>query len=152
MRNVPTLQELERFLAQLGPLGGGFTGAPVPEILAWEPEGMTLRLSYTLPGWMVNPGGMVHGGLITTLIDSAFGMLTCCAAGGAICPTISLTTNYLSSVTPEHPLIIEATIDRFGRSTAHLSAKCWQKDKLTNTASAVFSTASPRGTVPNQSE
>ena len=152
MKNFPTVGTLEAFLHRLGPLGGGFTGAPVPTILSCDGQRQTIRLSYDLPEWMVNPGGMVHGGLITTHIDSAFGMLVCCANGGVICPTMSLTVNFLSSASTKHPLIIEAEIDRIGRVAAHLSARCWQEEKLTATATGVFSTASPRGFVPEHPE
>ena len=148
MKTLLTKEALEGFLSKLGPLADGFEGAPVPTLLSCNSEEMTIRLSYDLADWMVNPWGVVHGGLITTLMDSAFGMLACCANGGVICPTISLTSQFLSSVTTEYPLIIEAKVERFGRIVAHLSAKCWQNGKLTNTATGVFSTASPRGTIP----
>lgn len=147
MKTRLTKEVLEGFLSKLGPLAGGFGGAPVPTLLSCDSEAMSIRLSYDLADWMVNPWGVVHGGLITTLVDSAFGMLACCANGGTICPTISLTSNFLSSVTTKYPVIIEAKVDRFGRVAAHLSAECWQNGKLTNTASGVFSTASPRGTI-----
>lgn len=143
-----TRSALEQFLAQFGPAAGGFTGAPVPQLLDCDLKGPSLRLAYEVPAWMVNPWGVVHGGLTTALIDSTFGLLAGWANGGVICPTVSLTTNYLRSVKAGQ-LIIEARVERFGRVAAHLSAKCFQNGQLTTTASGVFSTDSPREAVWN---
>lgn len=149
MRPAPSREQLEVFLSRPGPLAGGFTYAPVPTLLECDTETLTIRLSYDLPDWMLNPWKVVHGGLTTALIDSAFGMTACWANGGVICPTVSMSTNYLSPVYTHAPLIMEVKIDRFGSVAAHLSARCWQEGKLTTTASGVFATASPRGRLPD---
>ncbi|MBQ3089604.1 MAG: PaaI family thioesterase [Oscillospiraceae bacterium] len=150
MRAKPTREALEAFFARSGELAGGFTGAPVPTLIECDPEAERIVLSYDIPDWMLNPWKVMHGGLTTTLMDSAFGLLASWCNGGVMCPTVSMTTNYLRPVHAGAPLIVEARVERFGRVNAHLSASCWQNEKLTTTATGVFSTASPRGTLLEQ--
>lgn len=54
----------------------------------------------------LNPAGVVHGGLLATLMDHALSTLAWEAAGGAPCVTVQLDTHFLASVPPG--VLIEA--------------------------------------------
>lgn len=54
----------------------------------------------------LNPAGLVHGGLLATLIDHALSTLAWEAAGRAPCVTVQLDTHFLASVPPG--VLIEA--------------------------------------------
>jgi uncharacterized protein (TIGR00369 family) len=65
------------------------------------PTGLTLRLPYS--GHIVgNPEtGVIHGGALTTLMDTTCGIATVCVlAEFEICPTIDLRIDYMRSAKP----------------------------------------------------
>lgn len=135
---------LRRYLEGDGTRTGGFAGAPVPRLAEADPAGPSLALLYDVPEWMVNPWGVVHGGLTAALMDTAMGILTCWAADGAICPTVSMQTNFLHPVRAGQALRVEVTMEHFGGATACVSARCLQNGRVTTTASGIYSTATPR--------
>lgn len=65
----------------------------------------------------LNPAGVVHGGLLATLIDHALSVIAWQAAGRAPCVTVQLDTHFLGSVSPG--VLIEAR-GRVVRRTKHL--------------------------------
>lgn len=143
MRGLDTAA-LRRYLEGNGAQTGGFAGAPVPRLAEANPDGPSLALLYDVPEWMVNPWGVVHGGLTGALMDTAMGILTSWAAGGAICPTVSMQVNFLHPVLAGRELRVEVTMEHFGSATACVSARCVQNGRVTTTASGICSTATPR--------
>ena len=60
-----------------------------PTLIACSAEEQTLELSFHVRGWMCNPKGTLHGGMMATMMDMTMGMHT------RYCPK----TNTLSTVT-----------------------------------------------------
>ncbi|VVO14215.1 PaaI family thioesterase [Pseudomonas fluorescens] len=74
-------------------LGIGVSGAST--------DGITLRLPYS-PHIVGNPlTGVIHGGAITSLMDTACGMATLCVlAEFEVCPTLDLRIDYMHPAEP----------------------------------------------------
>jgi uncharacterized protein (TIGR00369 family) len=71
------------------------------QIHAALPTGLTLRLPYS-EQIVGNPEtGVIHGGALTTLMDTTCGIATVCVlAEFEICPTIDLRIDYMRSAAP----------------------------------------------------
>ena len=55
---------------------------------------MSLEMGFPAQSWEENPGGVIHGGAMASMIDTCSGVL-CGALAGRLTPTISLQLNYL---------------------------------------------------------
>lgn len=66
-----------------------------------SPTGLTLRLPYS-PQIIGNPDtGVIHGGAITTLMDTTCGISTVCVLDDfEICPTLDLRIDYMHPAQP----------------------------------------------------
>ncbi|WP_442108830.1 PaaI family thioesterase [Pseudomonas sp. NUPR-001] len=107
MKNTPLKAMAERFLSAL----------PHCQVLQMrvehaDAEGMTLVLPYS-PKIVGNPQtGAIHGGALTTLMDTTCGMATLCAlAEFEVCPTLDLRIDYM------HPA--KAGQDIYGRAECY---------------------------------
>ena len=107
MSDNPVLERAERFLSALRHcqvLG--------MSVHAAKPEGLTLRLPYSTQ-IIGNPEtGVIHGGAITTLMDTTCGMATLCVLPRfEVCPTLDLRIDYM------HPA--EAGKDIYGHAQCY---------------------------------
>jgi uncharacterized protein (TIGR00369 family) len=96
MSTTPVLERAERFLSVLRHcqvLGMSVHSA--------DPQGLTLRLPYS-PQIVGNPEtGVIHGGAITTLMDTTCGISTVCVLPEfEICPTLDLRIDYMRPAEP----------------------------------------------------
>jgi uncharacterized protein (TIGR00369 family) len=71
------------------------------EVRSASTDGITLSLPYS-PQIVGNPEtGVIHGGALTSLMDSACGMATLCALPEfEVCPTLDLRIDYMRSAEP----------------------------------------------------
>jgi len=99
------------------------------EFVDAEPGAAILRLPYDarLAG---NPDtGTVHGGVITSLIDSAGGLAVFCALPEIeTIATLDLRIDYMKPATPEHALIARADCYKRTRSIAFVRALAYHDD------------------------
>jgi uncharacterized protein (TIGR00369 family) len=66
-------------------------------------KGLTLRLPYSEKIVSNLESGLVHGGAITTLMDTTCGISTACALPELeICPTLDLRIDYMHPAEPNH--------------------------------------------------
>lgn len=96
MSENPILERAQRFLTALRHcqvLGIRVQGA--------APGGLTLRLPYA-PQIVGNPDtGVIHGGALTTLMDTTCGISTVCVLPEfEICPTLDLRIDYMHPAEP----------------------------------------------------
>jgi uncharacterized protein (TIGR00369 family) len=83
-----------------------------------------------------NLGGIVHGGVLSALLDFALGSaVVTTLKDGEWCATQSLTTDYLRPADPGETLIARARVDRRGRLAAFPSGE------ITNGAGEVVARA-----------
>jgi acyl-CoA thioesterase len=94
------------------------------------------RMRLTVDPTWNNPNGVLHGGVIYTLIDySMGGAVKGSLPEGEYCATIQVQVNYLSSVR-EGTLWVDTTVVKQGRNIAFTESKVWDNGaRLVATAS-----------------
>ncbi len=73
-----------------------------------------------------NPFGFIHGGAISTLIDTAGGIV-CWTVGCTVC-TLDLDTSYMKNVTKGHTIFAEAQIIRQTRHVIFVEVKVFSDE------------------------
>jgi len=96
-----------------------------------------IELVHTVTAWELNVAGNLHGGIISTIMDSCMGMLCKAYTGARFTPTISLTVNFLRGVTEGQTLHIAAEMTHAGGRILQLSASCWTEDPAAPNATAM---------------
>ena len=94
------------------------------------------RLRLTVDPTWHNPNGVLHGGVVYTLIDSGMaGAVKPGLAEGERCATIQAQVQYLASV-KEGTLWVDTTVVKQGRNIAFTESKVWDNGaRLVATAS-----------------
>lgn len=86
----------------------------------------------------LNPNGVVHGGVIFTLVDTAMGAATMSLLDpDKACASIDVTIRFLRPVT-SGTLTVEATVLRPGRRVMQLQARVTVDGKLVATGDGAF--------------
>ncbi len=92
------------------------------------------RLSLVLEARHTNPNGVMHGGVITTMMDSALG-----AALGALRgekarrdphATVEMNTSFLAGARPGDRIVVEGRVLRMGKTIAFGEAEARRGDEL----------------------
>lgn len=102
----------------------------------------SLVLGYETKPWMANIWGVVHGGVVASLVDSCMG-ITCGLMCRLITPTISMTVNYARPVPLNASIVVCTRTVRCGATSGQMSAEVYlagQPDKLLVTASGAYCT------------
>ncbi|WP_369987302.1 PaaI family thioesterase [Pseudomonas xanthosomatis] len=94
-----------------------------------DAEGMTLILPWS-PAIVGNPQtGAVHGGALTTLMDTTCGMATLCALPQfEVCPTLDLRIDYMHPAEPDQPIYGHAQCYRVTRDVIFTRGSAYQGD------------------------
>jgi len=92
---------------------------------------------HTVTAWELNVAGNMHGGIISTLMDSTMGLLSKAYTGARFTPTISLTVNFLRGVSEGETLHIVAEMTHAGGRILQLSAACYTDDPAAPNATAM---------------
>lgn len=111
-------------------------------------DGLTgsVLFSYETRPWMANVLGIVHGGIIATLLDSCMG-LTCAVHIRGITPTVTMTVNYLRPLPLSGAVHVRTRLNHLGRTTAQAMAEIFFPDRPDDplvTATGVYSTAAAK--------
>jgi uncharacterized protein (TIGR00369 family) len=95
-----------------------------------DPQGATASLPYR-PEWLGDTErGLIHTGIITTLVDTVSGLAALAAAGRfEPMPTLDLRMDYLRPALPDKALHARAECYRLTRSIAFVRARAWQDDE-----------------------
>lgn len=99
------------------------------QVLAAKREGLTLRLPYSAQ-IVGNPEtGVIHGGAITTLMDTACGISTVCVlADFEICPTLDLRIDYMRPAEPHQDVFGFAECYRVTENVIFTRGYAYQED------------------------
>ena len=87
-----------------------------------------VRLALVIEGRHTNPNGVMHGGVITTLMDEALGAVIASVRGldvmaAAPHATVDMNVSFLSSARPGDDLVVEGRVLKMGRSVAFAEAE-----------------------------
>ncbi len=92
------------------------------------------RLSLTLEPRHTNPNGVMHGGVITTMMDSALGAalgaLRGEEAGRSPHATVEMNASFLEGARPGDKIVVEGRVLRLGKSIAFGEAEARKGDEL----------------------
>lgn len=73
--------------------------------------------------------GSLHGGVITTLLDTTMGFSVATSVNElTICPTLDLRIDYMSASAPGEPVFAEAEVYRSTRHVVFVRGKAYQND------------------------
>ncbi|MEG2203836.1 MAG: PaaI family thioesterase, partial [Oscillospiraceae bacterium] len=105
---------------------------------SWEERSLTL--AFPVEWWMLNPFEGMHGGLICTAFDIAFGTLSLTLSGMKQCPTAQLDVSFLQAVGLGDRLLVRVKANHMGRSLGNLTGEAIsaKTGKVCATASTVF--------------
>lgn len=118
-----------------------------PEFVSCSPDGRTVTVRYKLKPEMRNPMGWLHGGVTSTMIDMGMGLLAFYCSQ-SVCPTSSMTVNYLKPNRIGGYLVVRSSVKHLGRHMVYMSAECWMEDdpdKLTATATGTYAVITHTG-------
>lgn len=109
------------------------------EIVECDYATQTLTLRFETTDWMMNPGGVVHGGMLCTMFDITMG-ITSLALSGTFTPTVNLSLSFLSPAPNKDHLLITARATRVGKTFVQLTAEGFSEKTRTlcATATAIF--------------
>lgn len=132
---------IERFRETLAREDAGrINGMMGTTLVDCDYEKMTLTYAFEVNDWMLNPTGSLHGGLLATAFDIAFGSLSVVLSDLKRCPTISLNCNFTRPIMEGDTLIVTATCVSAGKSICHHIGTATSKKtgKVIGTATGAF--------------
>lgn len=120
---------------------GAVLGMLQRSLCAVDADAGTVTYRFLPQPWMRNPVGVIHGGILATMLDNAMGMTASACSGGGMTPTVELQVSYLAPAVVDKPVLVRVTLRRAGRSMMRLTAELWQEggaDALAATATGTF--------------
>ena len=111
-----------------------------PFVIDVDEDGMTSVLGFPCMEWEQNPNGVIHGGIMATMIDTAIG-LTTIAVTETLTPTINLQISYLRPCPADGTVAIRSHITMLGGSVIHTRAEAYdtrEPEKLVATAEGAY--------------
>ena len=95
-----------------------------------EPGRIVLKIPYS-PEIVGNPdSGVIHGGVLTTLMDTACGFAAISALQeAAIAPTLDLRIDYMRPAIPEQPVFAQAEVYRTTRNVLFARGTAFQNER-----------------------
>lgn len=102
-----------------------------------EPDG-TGKGRLTVSEYHLNPNGVVHGGALFTLVDTAMGAaLMQCLDGHEICATLQISMNFLKPVVGG-VVECQVMVINKGRRFSNVRGELYVQEKLVGTADGNF--------------
>ena len=88
----------------------------------------------------INLSGIVHGGVLMTLLDRTVGINCRATAPGVRMATATLTVNFLRQVQIGDFITLTCQLTKKGRKAVFANAEAWVDDKLVATATGICMT------------
>ena len=127
-------------------LGGGFVGHIGPVYEKILPDDGGAHLAIRVLDHHVNPAGMVHGGMMATLMDVGIAYNASNADGsGTFFVTMGLSLNYLASARLGDWIETRAHVSRRGRTVLYGTGEIWCGERLLMTGSGIYTPLKSQG-------
>lgn len=89
-----------------------------------------LRVAYTIREEMVNPMGLLHGGIAATMLDEVAGANTYFLGREYAYVTVNLNCDYLHAAKVGETIIAESTVIRAGNNVVHCECQLLNEEGL----------------------
>ena len=100
----------------------------IPSLLSYDEATMTMELAFDTLPWMAIPNGVVHGGIVASMIDNAMGMVSFIQKEFPN-PTVSMNVNYIRPVPVNTTVVVRTRVLSYGKSSAHITAELFHPDR-----------------------
>jgi uncharacterized protein (TIGR00369 family) len=104
---------------------GALTTMLKPRFESFDLKKLTLTCSFLTEDWSRNPNGVVHGGIIASMLDTVMGTLSTWNSGTVPTPTVMLQVSYIRPVPLNTRVYIRAHITNTGRTLSHTTGDAW---------------------------
>jgi uncharacterized protein (TIGR00369 family) len=106
------------------------------EIIAYDPETRSIRLSFQGRPEFANPIGNVQGGFLSAMLDDAMGLASACELGeGEFAPTLGLSVQFHRPAAIG-PLVGIGRVVTRGSTVCQLAGELFQNDRMVASATA----------------
>ncbi|WP_426348004.1 PaaI family thioesterase [Alloiococcus sp. CFN-8] len=139
----------EEFLGRIGSieeriresLKGALVEDLIPTLISCDFEKGIAEFKFFVKDNMRNSMGIVHGGIISTLLDNAMGMTTSSLINKGWTPTVNLQVSFLKPVKPQGVIHISVKVISSGRTFINTAAELWSEEKperVLSSATGIF--------------
>ncbi|MCB0507820.1 MAG: PaaI family thioesterase [Chitinophagales bacterium] len=90
-----------------------------------EVEEGKVKMQFTVERYMLNPIGIMHGGIMATILDEVMGASSFTLARPNGFATINMNVDYLKPATEGETIFAEGTVVRAGKTILHIKAELW---------------------------
>jgi uncharacterized protein (TIGR00369 family) len=110
-----------------------------PDFVRCDADKMELVFEFATTEWEMGPAGLLHGGVMSTMLDISMAALIAPYVGG-FAPTVQLTVTFLRPVPLGETLRIHAKIISLGKSIVHAegAAIIQSTDTLSATGKGIY--------------
>lgn len=100
----------------------------------------TAEFVFRVQDWQLNPEGGLHGGIIVTQFDAAFGLTAHYFAKQHMLSTITINTTFLKPIRQDDVIQYKVKVTSLGNTIYNMTAEAWLKrdNILAATASTSF--------------
>lgn len=116
-----------------------------PRLVRCDGPTLTVELEYDTQSWMANPMGVVHGGILASMLDTSMG-ITCYAIAQVHTPTISMNIHYARPVPLNQTIRIRITAFMAGSTTIQLQSQLYlpgEPERVLVSASGIYFCRTP---------
>jgi len=110
---------------------GRIGGSALPEFYSYSHEARELILRYRFEDWMLNCNGVMHGGIVSLLMDSSMGWMACTWPEQELptpTPSISMHTTFLEPVFPDDYVLVKVRLTALKSHIAYISASLYKEN------------------------
>lgn len=131
----PSQEGMEEFISNVAAYRGyakveGLMNWMIPKLISCDFQERVAIMSYYPNKQLANPTGTdLHGGMITSYLDTAMGTLASFYNQGIV-TTVSINVDFMRHVLIEKDMYIQARADKLGRSIFFMSATIYQDKEL----------------------
>ena len=141
MQNSELCARIEQLIKDVTETRGHtIAGMIKPMLLACDCTTMGTTIGFPAQEWEKNPNGVIHGGIIATMIDTAIGITTI-GITNSLTPTINLQISYLRPCPADGMIAVRSYITMLGGSVIHTRAEMFDTrdpQNLVATAEGAF--------------